>query len=47
MKELTLNDFSVIINPGVPAGNYNFLFSIEVPGYNATHNSEKFKLTVE
>jgi hypothetical protein len=47
MKEIPLNYFSISVNPGLPAGNYHFLFSIEVPGCNATHNSEKIGLIVQ
>ena len=47
LQKINSNDFSVAINPQLPPGNYYFIFSIEVQGYNATHNSEKIKLTVE
>jgi hypothetical protein len=39
--------FSVTIKPGLPRGKYYFRFGIEMPGYNATHNSEKINLVVE
>ncbi|MBI5858256.1 MAG: glycosyltransferase family 39 protein [Sphingobacteriales bacterium] len=38
---------SVAMFPGLPKGKYKMMFSIAVPGYNPTHNSEKIKLIVE
>lgn len=42
-----IDGFEVSVNPDLSPGNYHFRFSIEVPGYNQTHNSEKIKLIVE
>jgi hypothetical protein len=41
------DSFKITLRPNLPPGKYYFLFSIEVPGYNATHNSEKIKLIVK
>jgi Dolichyl-phosphate-mannose-protein mannosyltransferase len=35
------------IYPDLPKGEYQFVLSLQVQDYNATHNSEKIKLTVE
>ena len=35
------------VYPDLPKGKYHFIISIEVPGYNSTHNSEKIELIVE
>jgi len=40
-RETTLS-----INPGLPKGNYYLRFAIRSGNYNATHNSNKIKLTV-
>jgi hypothetical protein len=37
----------VKVKTELPPGKYYMQFSIEVPGYNPTHNSEKIKLIVE
>jgi hypothetical protein len=39
--------FSVTIRPNLQAGSYYIRFSIEEPGYNATHNSEKIGLILK
>jgi len=44
---ITSETFHVSIKPALPTGKYYFQFGIEVPGYNATHNSEKINLIVE
>ncbi len=41
------NNYRFAVLPGLPEGNYKWMFSVAVPGYNPTHNSEKIKLTVE
>ncbi len=41
------NHVRAVVYPGLPKGNYKMMFSIVVPGYNPTHNSEKVKLIVE
>jgi hypothetical protein len=38
---------SFTLKPDLPKGHYQMMFSIAVPGYNPTHNSEKRKLVVE
>ena len=47
MQDIPREQFSVSIKPDLLPGNYYFRFGIETPGYNATHNSEKIKLTIE
>lgn len=38
---------NIAVKPDLPKGHYQMMFSIVVPDYNPTHNSEKIKLTVE
>lgn len=40
-------DTVIALKPNLPKGHYQMMFSIAVPGYNPTHNSEKIKLRVE
>ena len=46
-SDLSPKGFKVRLKPDLAAGKYHFCFSIEIPGYNATHNSDKTKLTVK
>ena len=43
----TKNSEPFSVYPDLPKGKYHFIISIEVPGYNATHNSENIELIVE
>lgn len=45
-SDLSPKSFVVRINPGLLPGKYDMRFSIDVPGYNPTHNSEKIKLII-
>jgi hypothetical protein len=47
LQKINSNGFTVEINPQLPPGKYYFYFSIEIPDYNPTHNSEKIELIVE
>ena len=42
-----LRHLSFTLKPDLPKGHYQMMFSIAVPGYNPTHNSDKIKLVVE
>lgn len=46
LRDLTGPSFRFSAVPPLPPGHYYFRFSIEVAGYNATHNSEKIDLFV-
>lgn len=51
--DLSLNEFAgkklqqIIINPGLPPGNYYLRFAIKSGIYYPTHNSDKIKLVVD
>ena len=47
LKDLEDGKRLVNIDPELPAGNYHFEYSIETPGYNPTHNSDKIKLRIK
>jgi hypothetical protein len=48
LNELQGKSATVItIFPGLPKGKYKLMFSVAVPGYNPTHNSDKMDLKVE
>ncbi len=46
LQDLVNGEFSVPFMPQVLRGRYYFRFSIETPGYNPTHNSEKIRLQI-
>lgn len=46
LPDITGKDFGMNIRPDLPPGNYYFRFSVETPGYNPTHNSEKTGLRI-
>lgn len=46
LNELLKGNFDFMLYPGLPADNYELIFSIDVPGYNPTHNSARFPLRV-
>ncbi|HWR34050.1 MAG TPA: hypothetical protein VN451_11000, partial [Chitinophagaceae bacterium] len=54
-REVTLNledaimktHIPIVVYPDLPKGKYKMMFSITVPGYNPTHNSEKLNLRIE
>jgi hypothetical protein len=47
LQDVVMKDFSFEVDPGLPPGNYHFRFSIQVPKYNPTHNSEKIGLKIK
>jgi hypothetical protein len=47
LQKINSNSFVADINPQLPPGKYYFRLSIEIPGYNPTHNSEKIELIIE
>ena len=36
----------ITIHPSLPKGNYKMIFSVEVEGYNPTHNSDPIDLRI-
>jgi hypothetical protein len=47
LADLLKGKFSILFDPRVPRGDYDMIFSIESPGLNPTHNSERISLTVD
>ena len=47
LQEALKSSFAVQVVPVLPPGDYYFRFTIQVPKYNPTHNSDKIGLTIK